>query len=104
MGIESAPKQKNAKEQEWAAIQKDWADALAALDPASKRSDELGKLTESSSNTSLNAPVMDISSKGTLEEVEGYLQANASVLSEPQRNFLLCSLRVKKFKRDNNLT
>ena len=87
---ESGPKSKSHEEvsAEWKAIQEEWDSAIKKL--TTNEADE---------------EVLRITSGGepdSLEKTEKFLQGNFGRLSQAQKDFLLTSLRVKKFKRDYN--
>jgi len=97
MGIESAPKQKDAKQEEWEAIQRDIEDATNALNAKSDRLEGVAAVDAELTNLSVSNMTLQ-----PIEEIEGYMKANDAALSKEQKNFLLSHLRAKRFKQENH--
>ncbi|HVM73888.1 MAG TPA: hypothetical protein VMU13_03380 [Candidatus Paceibacterota bacterium] len=98
MGIDSAPRQRDTKNEEWKSIEHDIDAALRALQTPPK---DLGKVAQIDWGLA-SRPVLHISLR-PIEEVEEYMMANDAVLSQEQKNFLLAHLRAKRFKKDNHI-
>lgn len=82
MGIDSI-KARSEKKSEWKSVRSDWERAIGLLDPEASRE------------------VIEATSATDFEGLEEFLTKNIDRLSEEEKNFILQSLRVKKFKLDN---